>query len=46
MPTEQLRPHPRTGREERIDTGHSVDFPCSRKGWINGQLLMSNAGYA
>jgi hypothetical protein len=23
-----------------------VDFPCSRKGWINGQLLMSNGGYA
>jgi hypothetical protein len=46
MPTEQLWPHPRTGRDERIDTGHLAGFPCSRKGWINGQLLMSNGGYA
>jgi len=29
------------------DTGHLVDFLCSAQGgWINGQLLMSNGGYA
>lgn len=29
------------------DTGHLVDFLCSRQGgWINGQLLMSNGGFA
>jgi 3-oxoacyl-[acyl-carrier protein] reductase len=29
------------------DTGHLVDFLCSPQGgWINGQLLMSNGGYA
>jgi 3-oxoacyl-[acyl-carrier protein] reductase len=29
------------------DTGHLVDFLCSRQGeWINGQLLTSNGGYA
>jgi 3-oxoacyl-[acyl-carrier protein] reductase len=29
------------------DTGHLVDFLCSpRGGWINGQLLMSNGGFA
>jgi 3-oxoacyl-[acyl-carrier protein] reductase len=29
------------------DTAHLVDFLCSRQGgWINGQLLMSNGGYA
>jgi 3-oxoacyl-[acyl-carrier protein] reductase len=29
------------------DTAHLVDFLCSREGeWINGQLLMSNGGFA
>ena len=29
------------------DTAHLVDFLCSSQGgWINGQLLMSNGGYA
>jgi 3-oxoacyl-[acyl-carrier protein] reductase len=29
------------------ETGHLVDFLCSsRGGWINGQLLMSNGGFA
>lgn len=29
------------------DTAHLVDFLCSpRGGWINGQLLMSNGGFA
>ncbi|MEV7523514.1 SDR family oxidoreductase [Streptomyces sp. NPDC091371] len=29
------------------DTAHLVDFLCSPKGqWINGQLLMSNGGFA
>lgn len=29
------------------DTGHLVDFLCSPQGqWINGQLLMSNGGFA
>lgn len=29
------------------DTAHLVDFLCSPQGgWINGQLLMSNGGYA
>jgi 3-oxoacyl-[acyl-carrier protein] reductase len=29
------------------DTAHLVDCLCSPQGgWINGQLLMSNGGYA
>jgi 3-oxoacyl-[acyl-carrier protein] reductase len=29
------------------DTAHMVDFLCSRQGnWINGQILMSNGGFA
>jgi 3-oxoacyl-[acyl-carrier protein] reductase len=29
------------------DTAHLVDFLCSPQGqWINGQLLMSNGGFA
>jgi 3-oxoacyl-[acyl-carrier protein] reductase len=29
------------------DTAHLVDFLCSPEGqWINGQLLMSNGGFA
>jgi 3-oxoacyl-[acyl-carrier protein] reductase len=30
-----------------LDTAHLVDFLCSTQGqWINGQLLMSNGGFA
>jgi 3-oxoacyl-[acyl-carrier protein] reductase len=29
------------------DTAHLAEFLCSPKGgWINGQLLMSNGGFA
>lgn len=29
------------------DTAHLVDFLCSERGqWVNGQLLLSNGGFA
>jgi 3-oxoacyl-[acyl-carrier protein] reductase len=29
------------------DVAHLVDFLCSSRGqWVNGQLLMSNGGFA
>ncbi|WP_246148645.1 SDR family oxidoreductase [Nonomuraea turkmeniaca] len=38
-------PHGRLGTPK--DTAHLVDFLCSPQGeWINGQLLMSNGGWA
>ena len=38
-------PHDRLGTPQ--DTAHLVDFLCSPEGqWINGQLLMSNGGFA
>ena len=38
-------PHDRLGTPR--DTAHLVDFLCSPQGqWINGQLLMSNGGFA